>query len=352
MTFRSCFLFAGLLVLSLACQSNTKANPEPVTKQSKAVEPIEAHPGKVNTGPAPVASQPAAPTAADQPEVVKIDKPDPPKSVKVKAEVAEIEPKETVVVSEPVIENQNQEIKAAAKAAITEVVEVPEVAQPIEEIPQESMEIVADHATWDALLQKYVSSAGHVDYKGFKAVEAKLDSYLELLSTSKPTAGTARNEAMSYWLNAYNAFTIKLILKNYPVASIQDIGGGKPWDLKWIKLGDGVFSLNQIENEIIRPTFKDPRIHFAVNCAAKSCPPLYNKAFVSGQLEQQLEQLTKAFVNNTAFNQLSGGLRVSKIFEWYGTDFGDIKAYLNKYAKAPITGQLAFAEYDWALNGK
>lgn len=352
MTFRSCYLFAGLLLLSLSCQSNTNAhtepNKQPVTKPVTALEPTKieaAVSSPVEPEPSPEV-KPAAPTPTPKPTVDKLIEPKP---VKTKAQNPTIQaPKEAPIVVNPVIEKPIQ----VQQEEVVQVIEAPEVTQPVAEIIKEPVVATVDHSAWDALLQKYVTTTGTVDYKGFKASEAKLDSYLQQLSATKPAAGAARAEAMSYWLNAYNAYTIKLILKNYPVASIQDIGGGKPWDLKWIKLGGELFSLNQIENEIIRPTFKDPRIHFAVNCAAKSCPPLYNKAFIPARLEQQLEQLTKAFVNNTAYNQLSGSPRVSKIFEWYSVDFGDVAAYISKYANAPIAGPLAYADYDWALNGK
>ena len=142
-------------------------------------------------------------------------------------------------------------------------------------------------------------------------------------------------------------------MNNYPIAKITDLDGGKPWDRKWIKLGTKTYSLNNIENDIIRPQFKEPRIHFAVNCAAKSCPTLMNKAWLPNSLESDFTKMTKAFINNSTFNEISsGGATVSKIFEWYGEDFGDVKAFINRYANTKVNGDIKFKDYDWSLNGK
>lgn len=209
------------------------------------------------------------------------------------------------------------------------------------------------HAAWDALLKKHVGADGKVNYKGIKADKAKLEGYLKELSAQAPSDSWSRNEQLAYWINAYNAFTIKLIIDKYPVASIRDLHQGNPWDVKWIKLGDKTYSLNNIENDIIRPTFKEPRIHFAVNCAAKSCPPLLNRAWTADALETLLEQQAKAFINNPAFNKVeSGKAQVSKIFEWYATDFGNLADYLNRYAKTKLKkgAPIQYLEYNWALN--
>jgi hypothetical protein len=163
----------------------------------------------------------------------------------------------------------------------------------------------------------------------------------------------AMPKKMAFWINAYNAFTIDLIIDNYPVSSILNLDGGKTWDVKRITLGGKKYSLNQIENEILRPVFKDPRIHFALNCAAKSCPPLYNKAFTAENLERALEQRTRQFINDANFNSLTAEkASVSKIFEWYAADFGDLKTYLNKYAVEKLNNSTAigFLKYNWALN--
>lgn len=209
------------------------------------------------------------------------------------------------------------------------------------------------HDAWNRLLGKHVSAAGKVNYKGFKADQQALDAYLQQLAANPPAGTWPRADQMAYWINAYNAFTIDLIVDNYPVSSILKLDGGKTWDVKRIVLGGKKYSLNQIENEILRPEFKDARIHFALNCAARSCPPLYNKAFTAKNLERALEQRTRQFVNDARFNAISAGkASVSKIFEWYAADFGDLKTFLNKYANVKLnTGaQIGFQEYIWELN--
>lgn len=209
------------------------------------------------------------------------------------------------------------------------------------------------HAAWDSLLQQYVSENGQVNYKGLKANPAALVAYCQLLADNPPQENWSRETQLAYWINAYNAFTMKLIVDNYPTASILRFDSGKTWDVKRIVLGGKKYSLNQIENEIIRPQFKEPRIHFAINCAAKSCPPLYNHAYTAANLDSTLEIRAKQFINHPDYNTLSANkAAVSKIFDWYGADFGDLKKYLNRYAKTPVkaTATVTFKEYDWNLN--
>ncbi len=212
------------------------------------------------------------------------------------------------------------------------------------------------HAAFDALLKKYVSSSGKVNYKGFKSEFSKLKSYTAKLTATPPASSWSRNEKLAYWINVYNAFTIQLILENYPISSITKIDNGKPWDRKFIKIGSKTYSLNQVENEIIRPTFKEPRIHFAVNCAAVSCPKILNAAFVADKLESQLTKQTKYFVNNTSKNKLSqNSIQVSKIFEWYAVDFksaGGVAAFVKKYANSSVSSsaKVSYLEYKWDLN--
>ena len=208
------------------------------------------------------------------------------------------------------------------------------------------------HAAWDALLSQYVSSTGKVNYGGLKGAQSKLESYLETLKNNPPAASWSRNEKMAFWINAYNAFTVKKILDNYPLASIQELSGGKVWDDKWINIGSKTYSLNQIENGILRPTYKDARIHFAVNCAAQSCPPLHNRAFTAGNLEKTLESLTKKFINNSKYNTITADkITVSKIFDWYGSDFNGVADFVNKYTDTDVSGaEVAYTDYDWSLN--
>ncbi|HRX30056.1 MAG TPA: DUF547 domain-containing protein [Saprospiraceae bacterium] len=207
---------------------------------------------------------------------------------------------------------------------------------------------------YDHLLQKYVSSEGFVDYKGLKTEESTLDEVLAYFSTHEPSASASKEEKLAFWINVYNANTIKLILKNYPVSSIMKISSGKAWDVQWIKIGTRTLSLNNIENDIIRPQFNDPRIHFAVNCAAKSCPPILNHAFKANSLNSQLDTQARKFINSTS-NQISANsLKISKIFEWYADDFGNLANFISKYSnvKIALNPRIEYLDYNWDLNGK
>lgn len=233
------------------------------------------------------------------------------------------------------------------KEKATKAVEVPK------EKPAPKANKTVNHQAWDALLRANVSSSGKVNYKGFKSSEVALNTYLEDLKNKAPESSWSRKKKLAYWINAYNAFTVKLILDNYPVSSITKLHGGKPWDVKWIKIGGKNYSLNNIENDIIRPRFKEPRIHFAVNCAAQSCPPLLNRAWTADNLNSYFNKQTKAFINNSKYNDVStSSVQVSKIFEWYAEDFGNLIEFLNKYTSTKINAdaKVSYKEYDWALN--
>ncbi|MBX2816545.1 MAG: DUF547 domain-containing protein [Saprospiraceae bacterium] len=213
------------------------------------------------------------------------------------------------------------------------------------------MHAQVDHQSFDALLGKYVSSAG-VDYAGLKSSAASLETYCEQLAAHPPSATDRSASAKAYWMNAYNAFTLKLILDNHPVGSIMDLHGGNPWDVAWITLGSDSYTLNQIEKEILIKGFGDARVHFGINCAARSCPSLSSKAFTATNVESELERLTKTFLMDKNFNTISsGGSKVSKIFEWYAADFGDVGSFIKKYT-GTSPGSLSYAEYDWSLNSK
>ena len=209
-----------------------------------------------------------------------------------------------------------------------------------------------DHGKFDAILRKYVANNGDVNYAGIKSNQAGLNAYLGELE-SADISTMSRKEKLAYWINVYNAYTIKLITDNYPLGSITDLESGKPWDKKWIKLNGQTLSLNNVENDIIRPQFNEPRIHFAVNCAAKSCPPLLNRAWTAKNMEANFEKQTKAFVNSSSFNQIGGSsATVSKIFEWYAVDFGDLITFLNKYSSTKLDAgaSISYKDYNWSLN--
>lgn len=212
-----------------------------------------------------------------------------------------------------------------------------------------------DHSLWNTELSTFVDDKGRVNYDAWIKNTEGLDQYLMSLSEKAVESNWTKNQRLAYWINAYNAFTIRLILDHYPVSSITQIYDGKAWDEKWIDLGGKKYSLNDIEHEIIRPQFKEPRIHFAVNCAARSCPPLANMAFTAENLESLLQEQTVAFVRDQRFNQLAPQMvQISKIFEWYREDFGVLIEFLNKYSTTPIrsNAQIGFLEYDWDLNKK
>lgn len=208
------------------------------------------------------------------------------------------------------------------------------------------------HQQFNNLLQKYVTSTGSVNYLGLKQDEKTLDKYLNELSKNIPDNSSSRNASLAYWINTYNAFTLKLILDNYPLKSITDLNNGKPWDVKWITLANKKYSLNNIENDIIRPVYKDARIHFVLNCAAISCPPLLNKAFTSNNLEEFMEASTRSFINSQANDLSSTKIKISKVFDWYKKDFGDVTAFISKYSKTKINTNalISYKEYNWNLN--
>jgi len=211
-----------------------------------------------------------------------------------------------------------------------------------------------DHSIWHDLVLRNVSADGKVNYQGIKSQRSILKQYLEHLAANPVQSSWSRNQQLAYWINAYNAFTVELILQHYPLKSIMDLD--KPWDRKFIKLGSLTYSLNQIEHEIVRPQFKDARIHFALVCAATSCPKLLNQAYTESQVQAQLDRQTRYFLNKSGKNQLSTNqVAISQLFNWYGDDFktkGSIIDYLNQYATVKIDPQakVSFTEYDWSLN--
>jgi hypothetical protein len=221
--------------------------------------------------------------------------------------------------------------------------------------PNVNISAQADFTAWDAFLRKYVTASGEVDYKNIKSNIKDLNAITKSFSATQVKSTWSKNDQLAFWINAYNAFTIQLITDNYPLKSIQGLDGGMPWDVKRITIGGKKYSLNNIENDIIRPQFKDARIHFAVNCAAKSCPPLLNSAFMGKTLDSQLDAVTKKFINNAKYQTVtSSKMTISKIFEWYAVDFGKVPTFINKYSntKTLSSAKVSFAEYDWSLNDK
>jgi len=211
-----------------------------------------------------------------------------------------------------------------------------------------------DHAIWDQILLINVSEDGKVDYKGFMRDSAQLYQYFEYLSGNYPKESWSKEEKLAYWINAYNAYTIKLIIDNYPLKSIKEIKD--PWGRKFFKINGVMHSLNELEHKILRK-LNDPRIHFAINCASYSCPIVWNRAFTANNVDDTLETLTRNFINDPKRNTITSELvEVSKIFSWFKKDFkiggADAKSFINKYSNVKIDKQKkkGYKKYDWSLN--
>ncbi len=231
-----------------------------------------------------------------------------------------------------------------------------------------------DHQAWDALLKAYVKPGSdglnRIDYAGFKrSGHGELKAYLKRLQAVTP-ASLARPEQFAFLANLYNAKTIDIVLDRYPVKSIRDIklGGGVvaaftggPWKAKVMSVAGTELSLDDIEHAILRAVFKDPRVHYAVNCASIGCPNLQTAAFTAATLESQLEAGARAYINHPrGVTAGADGVRVSSIYSWFKADFGGNDAgvlkHLSKYAKPDLAQRLKSADsiagdsYDWTLN--
>lgn len=215
-----------------------------------------------------------------------------------------------------------------------------------------------DHSIFDRLLHEYVSGSGKVNYKGLKIKMDTLDSYLLELKANAPASDWTKNEKKAYYINAYNAYTIKFVLTKYPVASVKDISfsGKDIWSTKLVKLGENVYTLGQVENDILRK-MGDPRIHFAINCASYSCPKILNHAYTADNVNSQMEKLTKAYINDPKHNIITEKkIKISQLFEWYASDFvteeHTLIQYLNKYSTIQIAAdaKVEYLPYNWSLN--
>ena len=210
-----------------------------------------------------------------------------------------------------------------------------------------------DHNIWDRLLNSFVDDNGNVNYIGFKKESGTLNRYLEQLGSNTVNEDWSREKKLTYYINLYNAATVKLILDNYPLASITDIP--KPWDKKCIKYGGELISLGEIEHKILRK-MNEPRIHFAINCASFSCPKLLNAAYTEDKLDKQLDMAAKDFINDPSRNIISENkVQLSRIFKWYKKDFeknGSLISYLNQYLKSSISPdtKIEYIKYNWSLN--
>lgn len=228
-----------------------------------------------------------------------------------------------------------------------------ELLYPIESYSEKDNESTFSHEKWDALLKKYVSENGKVNYTGFLNEWGELRSYLFELDNNPPKDDWGRQEKLAFWINAYNAYTIDLILRNFPLNSIKDIKD--PWDQRLWKIGDKWYTLNQIEHDILRK-MNEPRIHFSIVCASLSCPDLKSYAYKSSDIETQLTMVTEEFLSDPTKNIISENeVQISKIFQWFAKDFkqdGSLIDFLNKYTETNIAdnAKVKFLNYNWALN--
>lgn len=238
--------------------------------------------------------------------------------------------------------------------------------QPVAQTNKESI----DHRDWQRLLQEYVhTDATGINLFDYKSVShlnsALLDSYLIEMQTLDPRTYSPA-EQKAYWINLYNALTVKLILDNYPVESITKLGKGffkfGPWDDPVAEIAGKTLTLNDIEHRILRPIWQDPRIHFAVNCASIGCPNLQATTFTAANTEALLDEAALDYLSHdrgVSFDA-SGKLQLSSIFDWYAEDFGnnqnEVLTKLSEYTPVELAGKLATYEgkirydYDWRLN--
>ncbi len=233
------------------------------------------------------------------------------------------------------------------------------------------------HALWTALLSQSVTPEG-TDYARIAKERQAFDRYLVgLQGVTTAELGTwTREQKFAFWINAYNAYTVRLIVENYPVASIKDLGDkpfGSVFDKPFVPLHAlhpsgraTLLSLNDIEHGILRKQFTDARVHAAINCASRSCPPLLDEAFVADRLEDQLDSVMRRFVNDPRRNRLNrrtNTLRLSKIFDWFKSDFvrdaGGVPGYVARFADPTSAGgdtawiagaRLQSEPYSWQLN--
>ncbi|NNE55415.1 MAG: DUF547 domain-containing protein [Flavobacteriales bacterium] len=219
-----------------------------------------------------------------------------------------------------------------------------------------------EHNVWDELVKTHVSAEGNVSYKGFIADSLKLNRYLGVLSNNHPNHTWSKEDKLAYWINAYNAFTVQLIIRNYPTESIKDLGGSlykinTPWDIRFIMIEGKDYDLNNIEHDILRKEFNEARIHFAVNCASVSCPKLLNEAYQADKIYDQLDRVAREFINNPKKNKITTEeAEVSKLFKWFSGDFedqsGSVINFINQYSDTKLTEDtnIDYLDYDWGLN--
>jgi hypothetical protein len=229
---------------------------------------------------------------------------------------------------------------------------------------------------FDGLLAKYVivgaDGVSRVRYRTWRDTPedmATLQSYIRAMEAACPSQMSA-SSAVAFWSNLYNAVTLDIVLENYPVRSIRDIrspavdpdGAHGPWKMDRVTVEGRALSLHAIEHDILRAQFDDPRIHYAINCASVSCPNLPSRAWRPDALDKALDDAARGYINHPRGVRLlpSGDIEASRIFQWYGADFGEsdtsVLAHQAQYAEGPLSdalaraGKIAAYDYDWSLN--
>ena len=227
-----------------------------------------------------------------------------------------------------------------------------------------------DHRAWDGVLAVHLrpdtDGINRFDYAAALADRAGIDGYVRALAAT-PISRFDRAEQFAYWVNLYNALTIQVVLDHYPVATIRDIDispglfANGPWGADLVEVEGEALTLDDIEHRILRPIWQDPRIHYAVNCAALGCPNLQPVAFTGANTESLLDAGARAFVNHARGARVGrNGLFVSSIYVWFDEDFGGtdagVIAHLRGYAQPALAAGLAGVDridddgYDWDLN--
>jgi hypothetical protein len=237
-------------------------------------------------------------------------------------------------------------------------------------VADESTTATIDHGDWQQLLDAYLVTEGtgginRFDYANITDGDrARLESYIKQLAATDPRAYPSA-EQRAYWINLYNALTVEVVLRYYPVKSIRDIErgllGSGPWKKQLVEVAGQPLTLNDIEHRILRPIWRDPRTHYAVNCASLGCPNLAARVYTAATVDSLLDEAARAYINHrrgVAFK--NGRLTLSSIYNWFDVDFGESDAavleHLAKYAEPELAGRLAGYDgrirydYDWSLN--
>lgn len=215
------------------------------------------------------------------------------------------------------------------------------------------------HAAYDAVLKAHIAD-GTVDYRALKANSTALNGYLDTLAAvhKKEFKTWSEPQQLAFYFNLYNAATLKLIVDHYPVESIKDIGSffRGPWDQKVVPLFGAKVTLNNLEHDILRKDYNEPRLHMALVCAAKGCPPLRSEAYVGERLDEQLKEQSRAYLADPLglrIDPAKGEARISSIFKWYGKDFPSVREFIEKYSGQSLEGlRIRYLDYDWSLNKK